>query len=129
LIIFSGALALWLIPSRSKDRLNEDGSKEEKFRRIDFAGAFLLAATITSFLLAIELGGQKVPWLSPLIIVLFATATGCASLFYLTEKNWALEPVFPLELLAHKEVVLGYLVILLQVAAQLSVRPGLTALS
>jgi hypothetical protein len=122
LIIFSGALAAWIIPGAAKDRPHENGSKKGKFRRIDFAGAFLLAATITSFLLAIEIGGQKVPWTSPLIALLFTTAIICAAFFYVTEKYWAPEPIFPLQLLSHKEVMLGYLVILLQVAAQLGVR-------
>lgn len=122
MIVLSGALAAWLIPSAPKDRLNGESSSEDKFRSIDFAGAFLLAATITSSLLAVEVGGQKLPWNSPLIVILFATAIVCAALFYMTEKFWAPEPIFPLQLLSHKEVMLGYLVLLLQSAAQLSVR-------
>ena len=98
-------------------------SKAQKFRRIDFSGAFLLAGTITSFLLVVELGGQKVPWISPTTIVLFSLGLVCSIFFVITEKYWALEPIFPLKLLWHKDVMLGYLVLLLQIAAQLSVNP------
>jgi Fungal trichothecene efflux pump (TRI12) len=121
LIVLSGLLAIWLIPRRQRNDL--EVSKAEKFRRIDFAGAILLATTITSFLTAIELGGQKVPWTSLVIFGLFGAGIVCATFFLLTEKYWAVEPIFPLELLWHSDVISGYIVLLLQVAAQLSVGP------
>jgi Fungal trichothecene efflux pump (TRI12) len=119
LIGVSGLLALWLIPRTQ--RRAEEGTKLEKFRRIDFAGAILLATTVTSFLVAIELGGQKVSWNSPVIFGLLAAGIVGAGWFFATEKYWAQEPIFPLELLWHRDVMCGYGLLILQIAAQLSV--------
>jgi hypothetical protein len=80
-----------------------------------------LAATITSFLLAVEIGGQKVPWASLPVFGLFGAGFVGATLFYFIEKYWALEPIFPLELLWKRDVITAYIVCLLQIAAQLSV--------
>jgi Fungal trichothecene efflux pump (TRI12) len=100
----------------------ESDSKKARFCRIDFAGAFLLATTITSFLLVVEIGGRKVAWSHPLIIVLFGTSILSAVFFVIVETRWAVEPIFPLHLLKQKDVICQYLVYALQVAAQLAVR-------
>jgi len=119
LIGVSAILVLWLVPRKKTDEDTE--SKGQRFRRIDFAGSFLLAVTVTSFLTAVEIGGQKFPWTSPIVLGLFGAGVACAGLFAVTEQYWAPEPVFPLQLLWHKEVVCGYLVLLLQMAAQMGV--------
>lgn len=109
------AIIAWLVIPRKQKKSNDVESEGQKFRRIDFAGAILLAATIASFLLAIELGGQELPWVSPNILGLFGGGVVCGALFVVVE------PVFPLQLLRHKDVICAYLMLLLQTAAQISV--------
>lgn len=119
-MIAISALFVWiLVPHKVQD---EEDSKKDQFSRIDFTGAFLLAATVTSFLLVVEIGGRKVAWTHPLILILLTISVLSAVLFVITETRWAVEPIFPIHLLKQKDVVCQYLVMALQIAAQLSVR-------
>ncbi|KAK1659580.1 major facilitator superfamily transporter [Colletotrichum godetiae] len=95
-----------------------DGNKSS-LARIDFLGAALLALFILTFLLPIEIGGTKIPWSHPLIFVLFGVAAVFGGLFAAVEEWWAKEPIFPLELLKHRDIVLTYVISGGQVAAQL----------
>ncbi|KAK1978154.1 major facilitator superfamily transporter [Colletotrichum cereale] len=86
---------------------------------IDFLGAALLSLFVLAFLLPIEIGGTKIPWTHPLIFVLFGAAVLLGGLFAATEEWWATEPIFPLELLRHRDIVLTYIICGAQIAAQL----------
>jgi predicted membrane channel-forming protein YqfA (hemolysin III family) len=119
LLLIAAALAYWLVPNRANEET--EASASDKFARIDFAGATSLAATITSFMLAVELAGQKFRWNHPIIIILALLSIGFGVVFAITEKYFAVEPVFPLELLGNFQVVASYMVLLLQIAAQLGV--------
>jgi hypothetical protein len=68
-----------------------------------------------------DLGGQKMPWDSPLVVVLASLSLSLGLLFLLVEGYWAKEPVFPLRLLIHRDVLTAYLIAGLQTAAQLEV--------
>jgi hypothetical protein len=81
----------------------------------------LLASSITAFLLFLDLGGKTFPWNSPATFVLGGTSIALCASFALVERFWASEPVFPLHLLANRDVVTSYLVAALQIAAQLGV--------
>ena len=96
-----------------------------KLRRIDFLGAISLASTIVSFLLIVDLGGQKLSWKSPLIGVIFAIAAFCGIVFIIDEAYVAREPIFPLRLLVHRDVMSAYLLQALQSGAQFAVWPFL----
>lgn len=65
--------------------------------RVDYAGASLLAVSVTSLLLATVWGGVDYPWGSAQIIGLFATSIIGAILFVWREK-YAKEPIIPLRL-------------------------------
>ncbi|KFA71254.1 hypothetical protein S40288_07798 [Stachybotrys chartarum IBT 40288] len=88
--------------------------------RIDFLGATLLALTILAFLLPLEIGGKLVSWTHPIVFILLGAAIGLGGLFAATEEWWAKEPIFPLDLLRHRDIVLGYLISMTQSAAQIS---------
>jgi hypothetical protein len=92
-----------------------------KLARIDFAGAFLLAATILLFLLPLEITGVKIPWTHPLVLVLFASSITMGVFFVYVETHWAKEPIFPLQLLRSRFVILPDLLVFLQMSAQLGV--------
>ena len=61
------------------------------------------------------------PWNSPLILVLASLSLVLGLLFLLVEGYWTKEPVFPLRLLIHRDVLTAYLIAGLQTAAQLGV--------
>ncbi|KAH7363260.1 major facilitator superfamily transporter [Plectosphaerella cucumerina] len=120
--IFLLAILLCLIylPKHTENAKTQfDEPKGSSLARIDFLGAALLALTILAFLVPIEIGGTKVPWTHPVIFVLLGTAIVFAGLFAATEEWWAEEPIFPLDLLRHRDIVLGYVVSSAQAAAQL----------
>lgn len=92
-----------------------------RLARIDFLGAALMAAMTLFFLLPIEIGGVKLPWSHPVVLVLFGLSVVLAILFVMTEVWWAKEPIFPLQLLRQRDAVASYLIMGFQVAAQLGV--------
>ncbi|KAG5642470.1 hypothetical protein DXG03_002748 [Asterophora parasitica] len=68
-----------------------------KLAKLDFAGMATLIATLTFLVVALNLGGQSLPWGSPTIIGMFVAAAGSFALFVLAEK-YAKSPVAPLGL-------------------------------
>lgn len=114
--IFLVALKLpsWTPPAPAK-------GEPSKLRRIDFAGAFMLAITIVSLLGALSLGGQNLPWSHPIVIGLAAGSIILGALFVTYEVKYALEPIFPPTLVIQRDVATAYAIYFLQVAAQLGV--------
>lgn len=97
-------------------------SSTRKLRRVDFLGSLTLGIAITGFLLALDLGGQKVSWTHPIVWILLSSSAVLGMLFLLVEAYVAQEPIFPLRLMVHQDVVVAYLVTGLQSCAQLGVR-------
>ncbi|KAK8030421.1 major facilitator superfamily transporter [Apiospora arundinis] len=87
--------------------------------RIDIVGTTLLALAILTLLLPIELGGNKIPWTHPVIFGLVVATLVLGGLFLATEARWAVEPIFPVELLMQRDVLLAYFVTAAQGGAQL----------
>ncbi|CAK7227258.1 hypothetical protein SCUCBS95973_006479 [Sporothrix curviconia] len=88
-------------------------------------GATVMCATIVTFLLPLSMmgnggsgGGSSLPWTHPLLLSLFAAAGVLAVLFCYIELRVAREPIFPLPLLARRDVVLPYGILFLQNTAQ-----------
>jgi hypothetical protein len=108
------AIALKLPAAKSTDKTQ---SNWDRVKRIDFAGAFFLGATILSLCLILDLGGTRLPWNSSWIFILIGTTLASAVVFVISAKR-AAEPIFPLELVTHYVVVTNYLVILFQTTAQ-----------
>lgn len=86
---------------------------------IDMLGATLLALAILTLLLPVEIGGSQVPWTHPVVFGLVAATLLLGGLFLATEAWWAADPIFPVELLRHRDVLLGYFVTAAQGGAQL----------
>ncbi|KAF4974866.1 hypothetical protein FZEAL_8283 [Fusarium zealandicum] len=82
-------------------------------KRVDFAGAAAMSCTILSLLLVLDMGGDKLSWSSPALILLGVSGLAFGVLFCIVEKFWATEPIFPLHLLANRHVMLFYSVMVL----------------
>ncbi|CAK7215872.1 hypothetical protein SEUCBS140593_002677 [Sporothrix eucalyptigena] len=90
----------------------------DKLKRVDFLGSLLLALTLLAFLVPMEIGGSKVPWSSPIIPALFASAIVLFVLFIRTEKR-AVEPVVPLSIFRIRDANLSIFIQMAQLSAQL----------
>lgn len=99
---------------------------QSKLRRVDFLGSITLALTIVGFLVVLDHGGQKSSWDSPAIWIVLTASVALGLVFLLIEGCVAREPIFPLQLLVHRDVMPTYLVAALQVAAQTGVQLPLT---
>ena len=119
-------LVWWRLP-KDLDSTNAEASspaenaKASKLRRIDFLGAFLLATTIFAFLLLLNLLSKRLKLTDPVIIGLFSLWIGSCLLWILVEARFAAEPVFPLRLLLHRDVLTTYLIVGLGITAHMSV--------
>jgi len=96
-------------------------SQFSKLKRIDFLGATLLSTSIVWGLLVLDLGGQKIPWLDARIVALSGASLVTGICFLLVEAFWAKEPIFPLRLLLNRDVVVSYINLGFQSAAQMAV--------
>ena len=97
-----GALAFAIIWSTLPAQL----SPRSPNARIDWAGAATLSITISSFLLAVEWGGQTLPWSSPQMTSLLLITAVALALFFRVERR-APEPLLPLDLFANRTVLLA----------------------
>jgi EmrB/QacA subfamily drug resistance transporter len=68
---------------------------------VDYAGALLLAITLSGIILATDLGGVTYPWSSPLIIGMVAASLLALVGFIVAERR-AREPVLPLHLFRNR---------------------------
>jgi predicted MFS family arabinose efflux permease len=99
------------------DEGNESTAKS-KWARIDFIGMFFLSISVTSIVLLLDLGGRKLPWLSPWTIGLGVAAIIFLVVFILVEAYVAKEPIFSLYIIRKPNVLASYLVMTLQLIAQ-----------
>lgn len=71
--------------------------KHDAARKLDYAGALALAATIAPLLLGFSWAGNEYAWASPQVAASFALSTIFAAIFVLVERR-AAEPIIPFEL-------------------------------
>lgn len=69
--------------------------------RIDFIGAGLIIATVVPLLLALTYGGHTHPWISPVVLGLFAAAAAGLALYIVAER-FASDPILPMELFRNR---------------------------
>ena len=90
-----GILALVVIASTLP------GRSERTRHRIDWAGAALLAATLSAIILVTDIGGTSYPWTSPIVLGLIAVGAAALVGFLVVERR-AAEPVLPLRLFENR---------------------------
>lgn len=107
-------------PDPSSSFMETEG-KPRNFRRIDIWGSAALALTISTFILALDIGGQQLPWTHPAVLILFASSILLGLLFLLVEAFVADEPLLPLGLLVQRDIMTSNVLATLQTAAQFGV--------
>jgi EmrB/QacA subfamily drug resistance transporter len=87
------------------------GRSERTRRRIDWAGAALLAVTLSAIILVTDLGGISYSWRSPIVLALIAAGAVALVAFLVVERR-AAEPVLPLRLFENRAFTITSLVAL-----------------
>ncbi|PCH41864.1 MFS general substrate transporter [Wolfiporia cocos MD-104 SS10] len=72
---------------------------------IDFGGVVLLSLSVVAILLALSWGGTVYPWSSRQVIALLAVGGALVPVFVLYERHVPKEPVIPLGMFRHRNVV------------------------
>ncbi|OAL51173.1 MFS general substrate transporter [Pyrenochaeta sp. DS3sAY3a] len=106
------------LPSRLSHRVDKE-TMGSKFARIDFVGATFMTLSILSLLVPLEIGGSRIPWSSPAIIILFLGAAVFGSIFLAVEGWVSKEPIVPLTLLRQRDILVPSSVMAFQSAAQI----------
>ncbi|AEO60122.1 hypothetical protein MYCTH_2129215 [Thermothelomyces thermophilus ATCC 42464] len=121
LAIFLVTVSLPCSPATSSSNGVDENrlAQRSKISRVDFKGSLLFALAILAFLLPVELGGVKLPWSHPAIIVLFGLSPVLLLVFVAVEKRQG-EPILPLGIFQRRDAVFSYAILGLQTAAQLS---------
>jgi EmrB/QacA subfamily drug resistance transporter len=71
----------------------------ERPHRLDFLGAILVMAASSSLMLALNLGGVRVPWLSTLVVGLLSCSLVLGTAFVIRLRT-AVEPLIPIAIMA-----------------------------
>jgi EmrB/QacA subfamily drug resistance transporter len=95
-----GAIALTIIAAAMPART------EIARRRLDYAGALLLAAALGAIVLVTDLGGLAYPWSSPPIVSLVLIAIAALAALIAVEKR-ASEPILPLRMFRNRTFVVA----------------------
>lgn len=112
-------LVVCFVPDTQRHKTHEDS--REKFRRIDILGGVLLASTVISFLCTIKVASTFMSLTSKMVWGCAGLSALLAIAFVLVETYYAIEPIYPLRLLANRNVVISYLVSALTAIAQITV--------
>ena len=115
------AVTLKLKPDSPVSKARGSGRLKALLRNLDWLGAILSALCITTGLGAISLGGQKLPWSHPLIILALIVCLISAALFMLTERYHAKFPLLPPKLITHNGIGLICVIQILLCAARFGV--------
>jgi hypothetical protein len=78
-----------------------------------------MSASILAFITAVDLGTKKTNTLVLVSLIAIGVVAGVS--FVLTEKYWATEPIFPLELLGKDAVITSYAIMFIQTGIQVAV--------
>ena len=103
LTIVSGLLVFFFLKMPVKTI--EECDIEEKWRRIDFAGSITLVAAIVLLCVALNSGGNTVPWGHPVVLVSLPLSVALFLVFGYIEAQVALEPVIPIRLFLNRTVL------------------------
>ena len=94
-------------------------ARHDVSRKLDYAGAAALAATIAPLLLAFSWAGNEYAWASPQVVGAFAVAATMLTVFVFAERR-AAEPVIPFSLFRNPVFAISTLITFVSGAAMFS---------
>lgn len=126
IVLVCFCLAAWQLPSHSLSRPKLQSSLDNSestslLRHLDILGTVAFAASTITFLLLLNLGGQKLPWGHP-IVLLLAISCLMLSLGFLAIEWHTREPLIPPWLLTTNGVGVFCLVQILLFVSRWAVR-------
>ncbi|KAG0323703.1 hypothetical protein BGZ99_002580 [Dissophora globulifera] len=80
------------------------GSFQEKIKRVDFYGSFMLLLAVVLILLPLSWGGGEYPWKSGIVIGLLCAAIAVWVIFFLVEWKVPNEPIVPIHLFKTRNI-------------------------
>ncbi|KAI5866073.1 major facilitator superfamily domain-containing protein [Durotheca rogersii] len=92
-------LGYMVIENQDTVNLHGGSSFKEIWRIVDFSGSLLLVVAIVVQLVGLSLGGNELPWSSPLVIGLLVASVLLFGLFLVVESKTTAIPVIPLRML------------------------------
>ncbi|RPA96842.1 MFS general substrate transporter [Choiromyces venosus 120613-1] len=98
-IVISAALVLAFV------RIPVEQSDEARHRRIDYLGSATLMCSLVTLLLALNTGGNTLPWTHPLVLTCLPLSVVLMGVFFMVELWYAKEPVIPVRLLGNRTVL------------------------
>jgi hypothetical protein len=113
-----GAIALVVIPWLVRNRHAENSARAPTFftrlRRVDWLGTSFFLSSFVCLFLALQWGGQTMPWKSATIIGLFVGFIVLLGVFAVTQRYMEEESLIPIRFLKQRTVLSGtiYLVFL-----------------
>jgi len=87
-----------------------EGNKRQS---IDYLGAGLLAACLSTLMLALVWGGNQYAWTSFEVMGMFALSAACLGSFIWVEKSYARDPILPLSLFSNRIFSISVLIMFL----------------
>lgn len=91
-------------PRDAAEKTRGSGRFKALLRTMDWLGAIFSALCITIGLGTISLGGKKLPWSHPIIIVAITVCVLSATFFVLTERYYARKPLIPPKLITQNGI-------------------------
>ncbi|CUS08350.1 unnamed protein product [Tuber aestivum] len=80
-------------------------TEEARYRRIDYLGSGTLLCSLVTLLLALNTGGNTLPWTHPLVMTCLPLSAVFLGAFSMVELWYANEPVIPVRLLGNRTVL------------------------
>ena len=84
-------------------------SEQPKLSRVDFLGALTLTAALILLLLGLNFGGSALGFGDPRVLGLFTFSVLGLCAFVWVEGEWSKEPIFPLELMLSRTIIMANL--------------------
>lgn len=115
------ALAALLVVVKLQVAQSADGAKESaasRLRHVDFVGTGLLGSAVVVITLLLDQGGKNFAWRSWWAVMMGGGGAVLLVAFVLVEAYLAREPIFNLRILRRPNVPTSYLIISLQIMAQ-----------
>jgi len=80
-------------------------TEEARYQRIDYLGSGTLLCSLVTLLLALNTGGNTLPWTHPLVMTCLPLSVVLLGVFSVVELWHAKEPVIPVRLLGNRTVL------------------------